>query len=368
MAEAVALALTGLSSLMLGLAMGSREGLQARVDRLLATLPESDPDQPQDAASAARGLPDLTGLGLGASLRDVKLKHRFSLRQLRKATGKWAEERLIGSGAAADVYRGVSARGGEEWAVKRAKQPSRQFEKEVRAMAAVAGTAGVSHHPNLLPLLGFCSVADVFRNCRYEQILVFEFMPNGGLDKWIGEDAPRALSMSERMGILMGAGVGLEYLHSIDMVHGNVKPANILLDATMQAKVAHMATRRVASGSSGYVDPGYVTSQNATPPVDVYSFGVVILEVITGKKAPAEAAVAENGEGKSPSQRCGSPNLQLWVAELLESVDHPSHLIVSMAQLAQSCTGECTAARPTMKQVLAEMQVIKDRHLPAVTN
>ncbi|GJP84691.1 hypothetical protein CLOP_g14741 [Closterium sp. NIES-67] len=301
----------------------------------------------------------------------VAVCREFPLKQLEKATGNWAEENLIGSGAFGDVYRGVSARDGEVWAVKRAKLLSNDFHTEVAAMAS-------KHHSHLVRLLGFC-VCYGSSNRRMEQILVYEFMPHGDLDRWIDKDAPRPLSMRERMSILMGVGAGLQYLHSFNMVHRDIKPANILLDANMQAKVADfglvrcgegttvMATR--VMGSPGYMDPAYVRSQKATPAVDVYSFGVVMLAVITGRKATE----VEEGKEESPF------NLKLWVAELVEldnvaafrdpTLDGPSDdLLLALAHLALSCTNMRTAARPTMVQVLAQLQALKDRYLVTAPN
>ncbi|CAI7769331.1 unnamed protein product [Closterium sp. NIES-53] len=304
----------------------------------------------------------------------------FSLKQLERATGGWAEENLVGSGAFGDVYRGEDSQTGEVWAVKRAKFLSNDFQTEVAAMAS-------KHHAHLVRLLGY-GVCYGSATRRMEQILVYEFMPGKDLDCWIDKDAPRPLSMHERMNILLGVGAGLQYLHSFNMVHRDIKPANILLDSSMQAKVADfglvrcgegttvMATR--VMGSPGYMDPAYVRSQKATPAVDVYSFGVVMLALITGRKATAGEEEKEEGkEEETPF------NLKQWVAALVEqgdngnkvttrladpSLDAPSALLLALAHLALSCTNMRTAARPSMLQVLAELQALKDRYVVTAPN
>ncbi|CAI5459729.1 unnamed protein product, partial [Closterium sp. Yama58-4] len=303
----------------------------------------------------------------------------FSLKQLKRATNGWAGENLVGSGAFGDVYKGVDPQTGEVWAVKRAKFLSNDFQTEVVAMAS-------KHHKHLVRLLGFC-VCYGSATQRMEQILVYEFMAGKDLDCWIGKAAPRPLSMRERMNILLGVGAGLQYLHSFNMVHRDIKPANILLDSNMQAKVADfglvrcgegttvMATR--VMGSPGYMDPAYVVSQKATPAVDVYSFGVVMLALITGRKATA--GEGEKGWEKVEGKEEAAINLKQWVAALVDqgsdvskfaepNLDAPSALLLELTTLALACTNMRTSTRPSMLQVLAELQALKDRYLVTAPN
>ncbi|CAI7770093.1 unnamed protein product [Closterium sp. NIES-54] len=88
-------------------------------------------------------------------------------------------------------------------------------------------------HPNLVRLLGFCIGGDL--NTRPEQVLIYEFVSNGDLTRWIGPHAPYRLSLQQRLDILIGAARGLEYLHSFGIVHRDIKPANILITTDMQA-------------------------------------------------------------------------------------------------------------------------------------
>ncbi|CAI5960522.1 unnamed protein product [Closterium sp. NIES-65] len=130
---------------------------------------------------------------------------QYSLAVVARSTNNWSKECLLGSGAYGDVYRGVA-----QMATK--------------------------HHPNLVRLLGFAVGGDV--NTRVENVLIYEFVANGDLQQWIGQDAPTSLTLLQRVNILLGVARGLEYLHSFGIVHRDIKPANILIDAHMQAKVA----------------------------------------------------------------------------------------------------------------------------------
>ncbi|GJP79437.1 hypothetical protein CLOP_g9672 [Closterium sp. NIES-67] len=139
------------------------------------------------------------------------------------------------------------------------------------------------HHPHLVRLLGQCIDIDVARQ-HMEQILVYEFMESHDLKTWIGPAVPTPLTLRQRLDVLIGVAKGLHYLYDFGIVHCDIKPANILLDAKMQAKIADfglvklsgstsMGTSLAATqvmGTPGFVDPAYFKSHNATPAADVH--------------------------------------------------------------------------------------------------
>ncbi|CAI7893824.1 unnamed protein product [Closterium sp. NIES-53] len=224
---------------------------------------------------------------------------QFSLDAVTRATDDWAQANLLGSGGYGDVYKGVSPLDGTTlWAVKRAKVITNDFTREVTQMST-------KHHPNLVRLLGFAVGGDV--RTRVENVLVYEFIPNGDLEWWLGPDAPTPLTLQQRLDILVGAAYGLEYLHMFRIVHRDIKPANIMLDNNMQSKVADfglvregdstsMASTRVM-GTVGYVDPAYTRTHNTTTATDLYSFGVLMLVVLSGRGA----VITEAKQGDGPA-------------------------------------------------------------------
>ncbi|CAI7850492.1 unnamed protein product [Closterium sp. NIES-54] len=136
-----------------------------------------------------------------------------------------------------------------------------------------------TNHPNLVRLVGYClDFSSVME--RMEQIVIYEFMANGNLEQWIGPTAKQHLSIWQRLEILIGIARGLEYLHEFGIVHCDIKPANILLDEKLKAKIADFGLVRHGEGTSvaatrvmgtpGYVDPAYYKSQKATPMADVH--------------------------------------------------------------------------------------------------
>ncbi|CAI6011042.1 unnamed protein product [Closterium sp. NIES-65] len=114
---------------------------------------------------------------LVSSKAAAQVCQEYSLATVAKATNGWSQANLLGMGGFGDVYRGVSPTDGTtQWAVKRARTVTTDFDKEVCAMAT-------KDHPNLVKLLGFS--IGITGKTRVEQILIYELMPNGDLSRWI---------------------------------------------------------------------------------------------------------------------------------------------------------------------------------------
>ncbi|GJP73003.1 hypothetical protein CLOP_g3766 [Closterium sp. NIES-67] len=322
-----------------------------------------------EAAAAAAALAALPPVGSDPPGRSGMMTHgpllcqQYSLADVARATGDWAEGNRIGSGSFGDVFKGVSPHDASVlWAVKRARVLTNDFRREVNEMAT-------KHHPNLVRLLGYCIDVDPVAE-RTEQIVIYEFMENGDLERWIGPGVPVSLSLRQRFDVLIGVAQGLQNLHSFHIVHRDIKPANILLDKNMQAKVADFGLVRLGEGTSvvatrvmgtpGYVDPAYFKSQKATPMADVHSFGVVMLTVITARKA----------------LECldeGQINLKQWVQPLVAEnnaqaikdprLDAPSDAILRLTRFALSCTATPVAGRPSMARILSELMAMREEYL-----
>ncbi|CAI5508060.1 unnamed protein product, partial [Closterium sp. Naga37s-1] len=237
----------------------------------------------------------------------------------------------------------------------------------------VVAAMATKHHPNLVRLLGYCidmhpaAPHSTTGDLSMEQIVVYEFMANGDLERWVGEGAAQPLGLAERLSVLIGTAHGLEYLHRFGIVHRDIKPANILLDDKLEAKVADFGLLRQNEGTTvgdtrimgtpGYVDPAYFKSNKATPMADVYSFGILILTTMSGHNA---LKVDENGNNF---------NVRKWAESLVAAgkaeelkdprLDVPADLILRLAQLALRCTGMPTVSRPDMIQVVSELTALR---------
>ncbi|CAI7780120.1 unnamed protein product, partial [Closterium sp. NIES-53] len=310
----------------------------------------------------------------GAFQSPPSVCQQFALTDLVRATGDWAESNRIGSGSFGDVYRAVSPFDPSVlWAVKRARVLTKDFQREVAAMAT-------KHHPNLVRLLGYCidmnPAAPRRGDLSMEQIVVYEFMAHGDLERWVGEGAPQPLPVAQRLTVLIGAAHGIEYLHSFGIVHRDIKPANILLDDKFEAKVADFGLLRQNEGTTvgdtrimgtpGYVDPAYFKSNKATPMADVYSFGILILTTMSGNNALKADEYGNNF------------NVRKWAESLVAAgkadelkdprLDAPADLILRLAQLALRCTAMPTVTRPDMIQVVSELTALRKEFLGKVSS
>ncbi|KAK9225279.1 hypothetical protein WN943_010320 [Citrus x changshan-huyou] len=209
---------------------------------------------------------------------------RFSYEDLQIATEDFKER--IGGGGFGTVFKGV-LKDGSKIAVKRLDR----MEQGMREFVAEVETIGSLHHFNLVRLIGFC----VEKSCR---LLVYEYMSNGSLEKWIFVRDPRpCLDWQTRKKIILDVAKGLTYLHEDcrrRVAHLDIKPQNILLDENFNAKVSDFGLAQLIErdeslvqatmrGTPGYIAPEWRKSKISVK-VDIYSFGIVLLEVVSARR------------------------------------------------------------------------------------
>ncbi|XP_038720434.1 L-type lectin-domain containing receptor kinase IV.1-like isoform X2 [Tripterygium wilfordii] len=214
--------------------------------------------------------------------------HRFKYKDLYVATKGFRDEELLGIGGFGRVYRGVLKKSRIEIAVKRVSHESRQGMKE---FVAEIITIGRLRHRNLVTLLGYC-------RRKGELLLVYDFMPNGSLDKYLYNQPKVTLNWSQRFRVIKGVASGLFYLHEEweqTVIHRDVKASNVLLDGELNARLGDFGLARLYDhgtdpqtthivGTLGYMAPEHTRSGKATKRTDVFSFGAFILEVACGRR------------------------------------------------------------------------------------
>eukprot|EP00253_Pinus_taeda_P005575 PITA_05575 len=214
---------------------------------------------------------------------------RYSFDELKRMTNNFVEK--LGEGGFGLVYKGKLLNG----TLVAVKLLDRTRHSETQFMNEVA-TIGRIHHVNLVRLLGFC----------YENLtsaLVYEYMVNGFLEKFIFEEKKeeQVLGFKQLYLIALGAARGIAYLHEDcdqRIVHFDIKPHNILLDAEFRPKVSDFGLAKlcgkgddhismtVARGTPGYAAPEVFNRDMGvlTDKSDVYSFGMLLLEIVRGRK------------------------------------------------------------------------------------
>ncbi|XP_024518741.1 G-type lectin S-receptor-like serine/threonine-protein kinase SD2-2 [Selaginella moellendorffii] len=278
----------------------------------------------------------------------------FTFKQLHAATDGFRKQ--LGSGGFGEVFKGSIQ--GEAVAVKRLMRfDDKQFRAEV-------STIGTIQHINLVRLRGFCA------DGALQRLLVYEFVERGSLDRSLfNRDAENSivLSWSQRFRIALGTAKGLAYLHEEcrdRIIHCDIKPENILLDAEMKPKVADFGlaklmgrefSRVVTSmrGTRGYLAPEWLSNMPITAKADVYSYGMTLLEIISGRRNmnvqsnrtfyPFSAAQkVRNGEfAKLPDDR-----LEEWDEDELRRA----------AKTAIWCVQDDEINRPSMKTVVQMLE------------
>ena len=198
----------------------------------------------------------------------------------------------LGQGGFGSVYKG-KLRSGQIVAVKvlvMNKANGQDFINEV-------ATIGRIHHVNVVRLVGFCAEG-------LKWALVYEYMPNGSLDKFLFSKLENNILLSwERLyKIALGVGRGIEYLHQgcdMQILHFDIKPHNILLDANFIPKVSDFGLAKLhsieesivslttARGTLGYIAPElfYKNIGGVSYKADVYSFGMLLMEMVGKKEA-----------------------------------------------------------------------------------
>ncbi|EEF46327.1 BRASSINOSTEROID INSENSITIVE 1-associated receptor kinase 1 precursor, putative [Ricinus communis] len=288
----------------------------------------------------------------------MELKNKqFTYSEVLKITNNF--EKVLGKGGFGTVYYGTLA-DGTQVAVKILSQSSVQGYKEFLAEVKLLMRV---HHRNLTTLVGCCIEGT-------NMGLIYEYMANGNLEDYLSGSNLNTLSWEARLRIALEAGQGLEYLHGgckLPIVHRDVKTTNILLNDKFQAKISDFGLSRIfpadggthvstiVAGTPGYLDPEYYVTNWLTDKSDVYSFGVVLLEIITCRPVIAQNRNHENS------------HISQWVSSMIENGDVNSiadprlngeyevNSVWKIVELAMECLSTTSARRPTMNQVVIEL-------------
>ncbi|XP_078164448.1 G-type lectin S-receptor-like serine/threonine-protein kinase SD2-5 [Carex rostrata] len=277
---------------------------------------------------------------------------RFTFKELQVATENFA--RKLGEGGFGTVFEGYSR--DERIAVKRLDNVGHKKKDFLTEVESIGNT----HHINLVRLIGFC--AD-----KSNRLLVYEYMCNGSLDKWIyGSNESAPLDWPTRYKIITDITKGLCYLHEEcrqRILHLDIKPANILLDENFNAKISDFglsklidrAKSRVMTGmrgTPGYLAPEWLTAM-VNEKVDVYSFGVVVLEILCGRK---NLDYSENEECSHLiallEEKCKSNQVFDLIDKNLSDVKLYEKEIMKVMELAMWCLQWDSSRRPTMSLVI----------------
>ena len=271
--------------------------------------------------------------------------------------GRYVVDRPIARGGMATVYRCVDRRLGREVAAKVMHEQyvhdevfRERFRREARAMAQLS-------HPNLVNVYDFSASGD-------EVFLVMELITGGTLRELLAERGP--MPPHAAAAVMRGMLTGLAVAHEKGMVHRDIKPDNVLIDASSRVKLSDFGLVRATAettqstdqivGTVAYLSPEQVNGSPTTAASDVYSAGIVLFELLTGQTP---------FDGDTP--------LAHAYARLRSDVPAPSTLIAGVPKLFDELVATATSRNPADRfhdaaDFLAALDdVSRELRLPAYT-
>ncbi|KAF0699207.1 Aste57867_10218 [Aphanomyces stellatus] len=114
-----------------------------------------------------------------------------------------------------------------------------------------------------------------------EVVLVMDLMAMGDLRTYLTRSSAAAFPWSHKIDCAGDISHGLVYLHSLDLVHGDLKSRNVLLSAERRAKLADFGRAKATSGSGSfrYAAPEVLAGKRYNDAADVYSLGMILWEL-----------------------------------------------------------------------------------------
>ncbi|KAM0851650.1 hypothetical protein ACQ4PT_052327 [Festuca glaucescens] len=249
----------------------------------------------------------------------------------------------VASGSYGDLYRGTYC--SQDVAIKVLKPErvnvdmQREFAQEVYIMRKV-------RHKNVVQFIGACTKPP--RLC-----IVTEFMSGGSVYDYLHKHKG-AFKLPALVGVAIDVSKGMNYLHQNNIIHRDLKTANLLMDENGMVKVADFGVARVKvqsgvmtaeTGTYRWMAPEVIEHKPYDHKADVFSFGILMWELLTGKipyeyLTPLQAAVGVVQKGLRPTI--------------------PKNAHAKLAELLQKCWQQDPAQRPDFSEILETLKKIAE--------
>ncbi|KAL6878267.1 hypothetical protein ACP4OV_012437 [Aristida adscensionis] len=279
-------------------------------------------------------------------LSPTEMCRQFSFEEIKAATWNLHKSLLVGQGRFGEVYRGRIVGATTEVVLEYCSLPTYRRQEILTQMEAMSWL----RHDNVVQLIGTCQTENAV-------IFAYEYMGRGDLCKNLCRTREqRPLSWKQRMEICIGVARALLYLHGEHIIHGDLKTTDILLDQECVAKISFFVPEcHVALPSNegvplvyGSVDIEFFRYNVTT---DIYSFGVVLLEVLCDRPQPMENVSLVDWALRFKKEG----NLDEIVDPYLKGKINPQ-CFSKFTETAEKCLALKRVDRPTMRQVLSELE------------
>lgn len=288
--------------------------------------------------------------------------------ELTASTDNWNEANKLGRGGFGTVFRGI-------WkntyvAIKRIEPRDKRtvsddYKTELKQSLNELKYLNACRHDNILGLYGYCLTGE-------NPCLVYQLMPNGTLEQHLFPKSPLGVTLKwdQKYYIALGTARGLQFLHTFKekpLIHGDIKPANILLDSCLQPKIGDFGLARESPsqkpveiskvyGTRPYLPPEFVQTRCLSTKIDTYSFGIVLYEMATRKRV--------TDSSRTPMHLIELMNLQFEqqiqyqrVIDMAHPIDQTAlQIFVVLTLLGKDCTATNPEARPEMVNVLKRLE------------
>ncbi|KAL3718037.1 hypothetical protein ACJRO7_003212 [Eucalyptus globulus] len=324
---------------------------------------------------------------------------QVSYEDLVKATDGFSSSNFIGMGGFGSVYKGNLADENKIVAVKVFNLKQRGASKSFTAECEVLKNI---RHRNLVKILTACSSVD-FQGNEFKA-LVYEFMENDSLEEWLHpylapNGTPRhGLTFVQRLNIAFDVAWAVDYLHhqcQMEVIHCDLKPSNILLDAQMNGHVSDFGLAKIfpnaigdlpvsqtssigLRGTIGYAPPEYGMGSEVSKDGDMYSYGVLLLEIFTGKRPTHDMFkdalnLHDYCAAALPERVAEIADQQLLFCEIEESSiadtlstkksisAHAQECFMMIFEIGVACSAELPRERMKISDMVRRLRSLKER-------
>ncbi|KAF7069308.1 hypothetical protein CFC21_074960 [Triticum aestivum] len=301
------------------------------------------------------------------------MTREFTLDFLQHITNNFAEDRIIGKGGFAVVYKGVLDNG-EEIALKKLTHIGPEDTKFADEFNNIIR----AHHQNIVQYVGYCYHPGrwIEHNEQYifvhepTRILCFEYLHRGDLERHLSDKQPCGLDWQTCYNIIKGVCAGLNYLHSVHIYHLDLKPENILLDNNMMPKIGDFGISRIVPstktitttkgtlrGTMGFMPPEYIDKQEISSKYDMFSLGAIIIQIMAGRQNYWNC-------GRVPSETFIELVRKIWRKKLHPTMSsHTWQEVNTCVRIGLRCLQDDRHKRPTIREIVDELKSIDIKNI-----